>query len=541
MHRHGTMKRAILVLILLSLVVVMALSAQARPMEVAEHAVSESASTVIESMDDDNKTVYLPVVTSAYMRPIVPDTTRVLTDDTTQHLVSVSKDGAILTFATMTPELEALEAGDVIVSDVTAATPYGFLRRVSSPIVTGEQVTLTTTSATLEDAIQQGRVSFSKQLTPGDIQSVTALPGVSVLQATDTMQGSTFHVEINDVVIYDQDGDFGTTQDQVGANGGFQLEPSVHFDYALSGRAVQDFEFIVDLQQTVEMEFESGVTAVAVEESVELIRLSLGAYTIFVGNVPVVFVIEMPIYLRADGDVSVGCMTSVTQQADLSAGRRYEDGSWTSVGDLDIDFAFEAPKLWGGAELRGYIDTPLSLNLYGVAGPFATTNPYLKLEADVLDDPWWELYGGLDATVGLKGEVLGRSLGEHTETVIGFRQLLAQADSGPPSAITNIVFDPSSPARLHYRDTVDITFDYATTYPGGFRMWAVGYADGDVQPYKASPLYNGPASGTATRGISVWSGTGTVTIDTVRFSMVMEGCRTTLVEFTVPVEYNYIP
>ncbi|MFW6082641.1 MAG: hypothetical protein ACOC8C_01160 [Chloroflexota bacterium] len=109
------------------------------------------------------------------------------------------------------------------------------------------------------------------------------------------------------------------------------------------------------------------------------------------------------------------------------------------------------------------------------------------------------------------------------------------------SAITDIVFDPPSPATLHYRETVDITFHYSTNYPGGFRMWAIGYADGDAQPYTGSELYNGPASGTATRGVSVWGGDGTVTIDTVKFRMVTEDRSTTLVEFTVPVEFNYVP
>jgi formylglycine-generating enzyme required for sulfatase activity len=142
----------------------------------------------------------------------------------------------------------------------------------------------------------------------------------------------------------------------------------------------------------------------------------------------------MSIYLRGDGKVSVGITTKVTQQARVSAGlRRREDGSTTPIRSLTNSFSFEPPRLSAGLEFKGYVDPPLGLLLFGVAGPFASVTPYLKLEADVLATPWWKLYGGLDATVGVKGEVLGHSLGDYTEVVIGYKTLLAQASSPPPT------------------------------------------------------------------------------------------------------------
>jgi formylglycine-generating enzyme required for sulfatase activity len=127
----------------------------------------------------------------------------------------------------------------------------------------------------------------------------------------------------------------------------------------------------------------------------------------------------------------------------VSAGLRYQDKTWSPVANLTNSFGFEPPRLSAGVEFKGYIDPPLSLLLYGVAGPFAGVTPYLKLEADLLATPWWELYGGLDATVGVKVEVLGHSLGDHTEVVIGYKILLAQASSPPP--IGGMVLIPAGP------------------------------------------------------------------------------------------------
>lgn len=72
--------------------------------------------------------LFLPMMVTN-LPPIIPDTTEVLTDETTQHLLSVSENGDIFTFGQMTPELEALNVGDVMVSDASEVAPYAFYAR----------------------------------------------------------------------------------------------------------------------------------------------------------------------------------------------------------------------------------------------------------------------------------------------------------------------------------------------------------------------------------------------------------------------------
>ena len=52
------------------------------------------------------------------MTPEIPDTTKVLSEDTTEDLVEVSEDGSVFTFAETTPELAELESGDIMVGDM---------------------------------------------------------------------------------------------------------------------------------------------------------------------------------------------------------------------------------------------------------------------------------------------------------------------------------------------------------------------------------------------------------------------------------------
>lgn len=76
--------------------------------------------------------VYLPdlKLNASAAEPVIPDTTEVLPQSTTQYLESISQDGAEFTFSQSTPELDELAPGDIMVGDVADNAPYGFLRKV---------------------------------------------------------------------------------------------------------------------------------------------------------------------------------------------------------------------------------------------------------------------------------------------------------------------------------------------------------------------------------------------------------------------------
>jgi hypothetical protein len=102
----------------------------------------------------------------------------------------------------MTTALAAVATGEIIVAAPSSAAPDGFLRRVTAINATGGDVVVQTQAATLEDAIQQGEVNISKRLTPADIKSISALPGVMLAKPTGTMLEDSFFFEIRDVVLW---------------------------------------------------------------------------------------------------------------------------------------------------------------------------------------------------------------------------------------------------------------------------------------------------------------------------------------------------
>ena len=363
--------------------------------------------------------------------PIVPDTTEVLTGTVLASLVGVATDSSVLTFTQSLTQPLSFTTGDVIVSAPSAVAPYGFLRRVADVTETGGQLVVSTDIATLDEAIEQGEFTLSRRFTPADIKDVDVLEGVSLVQAASVGLDDSFFFELKNV-------NLGTKNVQVNVNGSIEFKPGVDFRWLKESGKEGDFEFALDLEETVELEL--AIEGKGEKELLkkEIAHLNLGTITVLVGPVPVVFFVQMLIYLRTDGTFSAGITTSATQTVDLMAGVRRVNGDLSPISSLTHRFGFDLPRLSAGAEIKGYIDPPLTLLLYGVAGPFAGANPFLELKADIFATPWWELYAGIDVTVGVRGEILGRSLGDYTERVIGYRILLGQAPTAPPPTATQV-------------------------------------------------------------------------------------------------------
>jgi len=265
--------------------------------------------------------VYLPLITKNYGPYVkIPDTTKVLSETTIQHLSSISDDGAVFTFSEMTPELEALELGDVIVGGVTVLAPYGFLRKVTGVSADDGQVAIATDQATVEEAIEEGTIEIHKTLTPGDVQGAMQMTGVALNTGPRLLDQEHFIISLDNIVLFDVDGNLATTNDQVKANGQITLEPSIDFRMVIRYFHLNQLVFTVNAVENAELEITADIDYPTIHKEKEIARYYLTPIPVSIVTIFPVLTINVGL----DGSVHVGVSTGVTQQATLTAGLIYD-------------------------------------------------------------------------------------------------------------------------------------------------------------------------------------------------------------------------
>ena len=387
-----------------------------------------------------------PAETDQAADVLIPDTTKVLSRDTTQVLTSISEDGAILTFASTTAELEALAPGDIIIADTSEQAPFGFLRRVNQITTEGQTVVVETSLATLEDAIEMGSTEANQVLSPGDVWEGTEMPGVALVSADPTLSLSNFEVLFDDVVLVDLDGNLATTDDQVRANGRLSFQPRYDFELALRGHRLERLSITCGATERVDLGITAEMQILDVNEEVQVATYLLRPFTTWVGWVPVVLAPVLTVNVGVDGTATVGFEVSVSQEASLIAGLQYENGRWRPVSDFTNDFDFSVPTLSANCNSRGYATMQLAILVYGVGGPYGSVDGFLELDADINRTPWWKLYGGLDASVGVKFEILGTRLADHEESVLQWKTQLSQGEPQPTDTATPTLTPTTTPS-----------------------------------------------------------------------------------------------
>jgi hypothetical protein len=338
---------------------------------------------------------------------IVPPTTKVLDATTRAALETVSADGT-LHFRTSTPTLSRLAPGDVVVSDVAAAAPYGLFRKVTAVRSVGGQVIVDTEGALLTDAVHQGHVELTWELSLDDIQSSQVFhPGVLLdPQTSSSLAG----------LSYNFDTDLGTGG-RVQVTGSASIWPILDVDLRLT--CEKKYKGVCYVLPTVIF-----MTRVGVEENANLVvhgnaswqfdrELAIAQHTfspktVFLAGIPVVFVPKLTIYLKADGSLSASLDYSVQQNLTLAVGFRYNSKSGIEdLSERTHAFARQGPSFAGQADVRAAIGARFELLVWGIAGPFGSlqVGPQLAasvtgLSADV--NVLWRFDGCIWMFVGMK-------------------------------------------------------------------------------------------------------------------------------------------
>ena len=331
----------------------------------------------------------------------------------------------------------------------------GFLRRIESLSIQGDEVITQTSQATLEDVFESGGFSTTVRFgagTPSGSIQLQALPvgDVEVLYLAEgvTLNAVASNVEL--LKLEDVDLCAGLLNDACPQglelripSGGIWFDPefTVEADYGLftglesvNLEANGSLDAHVDLYAHAEAEFSD-------DGEKRLARLARN----FVVNTPAGIPIVMQLVVEVHAGFVANAFAETTVEsgveghvyasltADYRAGRSPEPWvlDWPSPAELKPDF--QQRETWwdygANANVQVYVRPELEVRMYWALGGSIGLFPYLEAAGSLQPGNWSIiLYGGVDHQVDLDFTVLGKEiLGHHTDRVDGYRTEIFRA------------------------------------------------------------------------------------------------------------------
>ena len=383
--------------------------------------------------------------------------TYLLTTGQTNNLLQVTSSNLVFS----QPMNFALN--DVIGAGISTLTPNGILREITS--ISSDKKTVYTSQASLEKILKKATLLFTKSLSPSDIQSVNGLQGVSPF-TTANLSGFNFCVNLNNVVLYDRDGNQNTKSDQVIADGEICFNTDFSFNVDIDDFALKYLKFQNITKEVADITIGSNLIGIAVKKEVKITELKFNPFIIgYLPTpipIPLVVTPKIGVYVGMDPTQVNPLGFRVRQEASLDA-RLVYNGSWSKGADFTNSFDFSIFNPTGNWDLKVYAGPRLEMLLYDIAGPVAGANGKLRLNSQSGGD--WKLYGGFEAYIGILMQLFSKTIAAHSEKVFDYEKLLAEKGTQPlPVKTDTIRLSPSSGKDAFVR--LNVFPDGTKTYQG---------------------------------------------------------------------------
>ncbi len=372
---------------------------------------------------------------------------------TLQENVHEVQEGEIAEYDTLTgnitfTDISGYNIGDIILNNnITDQNPHRFLRRIES---VGGNIAETSAS-TPNEAVEQWYVQRAFSLVPQ-----------GPLQRTGDFA---FNIPINNVILYDEDGNHSTTNDQAMLNGNlaFNTEVDLTLDVDLGG--INYFAFNTSSEENLNINYTSNTTSAEISDETNI--ASILCQPIFFP--PFYFIPRVGINAKIEGTLS-NAETEVSQEANLETAMSYEDENWNHWSNFSNEFYFEIPTFSTEAELKVSVGPEIQLLAYDLAGAYIGTYGSLRANVTPIEDPWWTLYGGLESIVGATLQLWGFPIADYSIPLFEHEQILVEAEGNHEPGNNVIAFTGS-----FNEDNNINNFEIYTIFPDGSNLTRLTY------------------------------------------------------------------
>ncbi len=363
---------------------------------------------------------------------VIPETTKIISNEDWQsNIIEIDSADWTITFDGAITQKYDLETGDIIIS----GKGEGLLRKITELKDQDNKLIVKTTQAALAEAVEKGRFEFSEDLEfPEKSPKIEYFVDGVTIKETKGRDGeeTQFKVTINVPV-----------HENVDVTGELEIDPSISGKAKIEKYDLKYLEINFDIKEQLDLTTTVTIASLELEKEITLAKITFPTITVMMGVVPVtltpVFTVKIGVTIGTSSTVTTG----VTQDLEIKTGVIYDDGDWSTSYDLDKGFDNIPPALNNTAEAKAYIKPQLDIKIYGIISPNISTQLYGLLEAELGADPWWSLYAGLSADIGVKVKVFIITLADFNANIFDLQYLIAEAhtNTNPEACFT---VDPSS-------------------------------------------------------------------------------------------------
>ncbi|MEK6826947.1 MAG: PKD domain-containing protein [Nanoarchaeota archaeon] len=346
----------------------------------------------------------------------------VLPEYNSQKISSVTTDSI-----TLSQKIDSLSLGKIIISDITTSTPQGLLRKVTG--VSSDGKTLITENASLEEVVDNYFFSSTQELTPSDVRSVILSKGITPRSSLDLFN---FKYDLNNVVLYDIDGNSQTTDDQINANGNISFNSKFDLEFRIENFELENLTFKNITADNINVIVTSPTQFLDMHKTYKIIHHDFKPFVI--GTIPTLPPIPIIVTPKIDVDLDVYVKSSslvtatLIQNADLTLGVSYSDNSWTPINIFNNNFNFQKPTLPDEVNISAVPSQELSLWLYDrAAGLYGKLSEYADFSSYKTDKIRWQIYGGLFGDIGIDMGIFKKFIPSYSKRVLQYDKLI---DSG---------------------------------------------------------------------------------------------------------------
>ena len=428
-------------------------------------------------------------------------------------LAEYRTDGTLV-FDSPSAQVTALKAGDVVGSLPDPKLPLGIMRRITNRAAQGTAVILSTKQVPLGDLVTAGGISSHQTLTDDSTTELQSAPGTTrsqpMIDGKTRQQGAPRREQTNKIQGQEiglMDGQYTYTfHAELGAENGFAAEvegsvsvkPNMIAKIEIGNPVKTEFGHTVDMHADVR--WRAGFVAKLLSKEVELKRIRGPRIVVMVGAVPVVLTTELKLMLKIDVEGNVGVQLRYSYGREFGVKIKSEGNNVTpetvnrtyDVNAGDVQF-YAAAKARLAAPMIG-----MYVYLWDIVGPGLTASPFVELEVDTTQNPWWTLDLGVQvgAYFGVSDDlktILGIDLAWEDDSLIEVKFTMLAA-SGP---FAGLKVDPPT-ANIKTNEPLKLTPTVIVagqpTTPSNVE-WSKVYGPGTIS---ADGTFTSPISGAAT-------------------------------------------